>query len=141
MKPHVPGKIFNCSLPSIDAHVAYGHRLHRTISTTPLHPKYVTQALHATKVGRCLLSSPTSNTIQSINYCKLCNDGHPNPWHNEDNCPFKDPTHILCKTTRESVMQPNSLHGAINKHFSKNQDKPNNDNQCLPPVSSITSTR
>jgi hypothetical protein len=56
-------------------------------------------------------------------HCKLCNNDHPNPWHTEDNCPFKDPTHILCKITRENVMQHNSVYGAINKSFTKLQDK------------------
>jgi hypothetical protein len=128
--------------PSIDAHVAYGHRLHRPIPITPTHPKYVTQAIHTTKDGRHLLSSPTSNPIQSISRCKLCNNGHPYPWHTEENCPFIDPTHILCKTTRENVMQHNSLHGAINKKFSKNQDTLHNTNpQRPPPVPTILSTR
>jgi len=26
--------------------------------------------------------------------CRLCNNQHPNPWHETQNCPFKDPTYI-----------------------------------------------
>ncbi len=102
----------------VDAHVAYGS--HSQCSATPSHHplKYVTQAIHTTKDSRRLLS-----TTRQPPRCKLGNNGHPNPWHTEANCPFKDPTHILCKTTRENVMQHNSLHGAINKHFSKHQVK------------------
>jgi len=38
---------------------------------------------------------PPSASITRTNKCLLCNNQHPNPWHTENNCPFKDPTHIL----------------------------------------------
>jgi hypothetical protein len=100
--------------PLIDAHAAYGNRNQRHL------PLNKNTSLH-------MDTTPTGtrpSVSDQLKRCKLCNNQHPNPWHTESNCPFKDPTHILCKITRENVMQHNSLHGAINKKFSKLQDKP-----------------
>jgi hypothetical protein len=106
----------------IDAHVAFGSQTQRPLRTRQANSRHNTPAIPTTSNGRHLISSPTSSSLIIQPHCKLCNNGHPNPWHTEANCPFKDPTHILCKTTRENVMQHNSLYGAINKNFSKSQD-------------------
>lgn len=82
----------------IDAHVAYGNRNQRNFLQHSM-KRHPTQAIHTMKSGRRLISSPTLTTAPSQPRCKLCNNGHPNPWHTEETCPFKDPTHILCKTT------------------------------------------
>ncbi len=51
--------------------------------------------------------------------------------------------HMLCKTTRENVMQHNSLHGAANKFFSKDQAKPSTTQKgpTPPTVPSITTPK
>jgi uncharacterized protein YoxC len=57
--------------------------------------------------------------------CRLCNNQHPNPWHETQNCPFKDPTYIQNRLIRENVMQHNTLYGKVNKNYTKTMDTPN----------------
>jgi hypothetical protein len=57
--------------------------------------------------------------------CRLCNNQHPNPWHDTNHCPFKDPTFIQNCLIREKVMQHNTLYGKTNKNYTKTMDTPN----------------
>jgi hypothetical protein len=65
---------------------------------------------------------PQATLSSNSSKCRLCNNQHPNPWHTTDNCPFKDPTFTQNKLIWENVMQHNSLHGRINKKYSKDTD-------------------
>ncbi len=84
--PFSPPIIDSSSPPFIDAHAAYGNRNQRP----PTPSQHIRQCNNNNnnKIGTQVLSNPPR--------CRLCNNGHPNPWHTEDTCPFKDPTHILC---------------------------------------------
>ncbi len=120
-----------------------------TQSSTPLPTDPIvargssTISIHHTKGGRRFLAVGNNSTNNkpklrdtSTNHqkppCKLCLNKHTNPWHSEDNCPYKHPTHIIPKDIRERVMQHNALHGAENRNYSKNQDTP--DATKTPPI-------
>ncbi len=109
-----------------------------------------TVGIHHTKGGRRFLTVKQTNktrpssgnqTIGALSQqktpCNLCLNKHPNPWHSENNCPYKHPTHIILKDVRERVMQHNALHGAKNKAYSKNQDTPSDTKK--PPLATVHS--
>ncbi len=114
-------------------HPTNKHQHTNTLRSTPnvfrstTRPSMQSIALHRTKDGRQYLSSPNSSSIisQRPSSCKLCLNKPVNPWHATENCPYKHPTHIIAKDTRERVMQHNALHGAEKPGFSKSQDLPN----------------
>jgi hypothetical protein len=87
--------------------------------------KSTTIGIHRTKDGRHFISHNNKLLPQKQPKCQLCSNMHANPWHATEDCPYKHPTHILSKDTRERVMQHNALHGAENKNYNKNQDLPN----------------
>ncbi len=109
--------------------------LDETLLTDPIVAKgSSTVGIHHTKGGRHFLTirqmnntrpSSGDQTIGALSQqkapCKLCLNKHPNPWHSENNCPYKHLTHIIPKDVRERVMQHNALHGAEKKAYSKNQ--------------------
>jgi hypothetical protein len=70
--------------------------------------------------------------------CKLCFRSHPSPWYTTKNCPFKDPTYILDKSTQERIMQHNSLYGKANKNYNKDMDLPKT--STTPPQATIPTT-
>jgi len=72
------------------------------------------------------------NKQQQQPKCRLCNNQHPNPWHDTNHCPFKDPTFIQNRLIRENVMQHNTLYGKTNKNYTKTMDTPNSTSKPLP---------
>jgi hypothetical protein len=122
-----------------------------TLLTDPIVAKgSSTVGIHHTKGGRHFLTIRQTNntrpssgdqTIGALSQqkapCKLCLNKHPNPWHSENNCPYKHLTHIIPKDVRERVMQHNALHGAENKAYSKNQDTPSDTKK--PPLAAVHS--
>jgi hypothetical protein len=125
--------------------------LDETLLTDPIVAKGLsTVGIHHTKGGRRFLTVKQTNntrpssgdqTIGALSQqkapCKLCLNKHPNPWHSENNCPYKHPTHIIPKDVWERVMQHNALHGAENKAYSKNQDTPSDTKK--PPLAAVHS--
>lgn len=108
---------------------------HSTKSTTQTNTNQQNRrfTLHHTSNGKRFISeSPNSTRAQ----CSLCFNKHPNPWHDTMHCPFKHTTHIIDKAIRKRVMQHNALHGAENRHFTKDLDSPSTGNK---PISSLHS--
>jgi hypothetical protein len=86
--------------------------------------------IHQTRDGRKFITTSNSPVPGSSRIaCTLCYNKHVNPWHKTEDCPYKHPTHIIDKETRERVLQHNAIFGTEKKHFTKTQDLPHNGTQ------------